>query len=289
MVRLVRALGALEMVLAHRDPGKAPQLPRPLGGLGFQWVPACGDDAEVRIAAALASIAPTGSAGPLRSYLAPLDPRDPHRYAPAPRALAWTGTDLADRLASVLQRRLLDVRTHAPDESSRRRNPTWGSRHATLDEVATFLTPGLLDDSAIEELLFGFSWVKHARDPSPAHSRHTSSPLPRAYALLKLLFLADDIPRPEGRIRLTPDPAIVPRLRTGRVTEAVDIARRQLAAIGLRPRRVVDDHMVNATLGRRLAAALLIPVAQTSALLEDALLPNAKNATDDHEEKTNAR
>lgn len=43
MVRLVRAIGALERVLAKRDPSKEPKLPRPLGGLGPEWIAACGN------------------------------------------------------------------------------------------------------------------------------------------------------------------------------------------------------------------------------------------------------
>lgn len=274
MNHLVRAVGALEMTLARRDPGKEPRLPRPLGGLSSEWIEACGDAVEVRLAAALASIGPTGGARPFRAYLAPLNSDDPSRYAPAARTLPWAGGDVADRLGNVLHRRLLDVRAQSSDAAAvRGRNPTWGCRRASLDDVAAFLEPDLVDDRALEELMFGFTWMKHSISAAPPHSPRTSPPLPRSCALLKLLFLPNGVPRGEERVHLAPDVAIVPLLRAGRIADAVDIACRQLFAKGLRPRRVVDDRTVDSVLGRRLAAALLIPVAQTEALLSRALLP----------------
>lgn len=278
MTRLVRSMGALEMTLARRDPAKDPQLYRPLGGLGHEWVEACGDNVEVRIAAALAAIAPTGGAGPMRAYLAPLDRKDPDRYAPASRPLTWAGVDLADRLGNVLQRRLLDVSNQANGAKTRSQSPTWGIRRASLDDVAAFLDPEAVDDRAIEELLFGFTWV---RSPGTEISRKfpaANGPLPRGYSLLKLLFLPGGISRAgEEPVHLVPEPAIVSLLRAGRVTDAVALACRQLRAKGLLPRRVVDDGIVDPAWGRRLAAALLIPVMQIRPLVDHALLPPTDN------------
>jgi CRISPR-associated protein Csx17 len=273
MTRVIRAIGALEMNIARRDPSKDPRLPRPLGGLGSEWVEACGHEVEVRLAAALASIEPTGGAGPFRSYVAPLSPHEPNRYAPSTRTLVWSGIDVADRIANVLHRRLLDVRSRSSDEAARGRNPTWGARRVSLDDVAMFLAPGLVDDRALEELMFGFTWVKHSRSVARQNASVSSPPLPRSYALLKLLFLPHAIARGREPIRLVPDPAIVPLLRGGSITEAVEIARRQLAAKGLRPRRVVENGPSDSSFGRRLAAALLFPVSQITALEDRALLP----------------
>lgn len=291
MIRLVRSIGVLEMVIARRDPGKDPKLYRPLGGLGSEWVEACGDGVEVRIAAALAAVARTGGAGPMRAYLASLNPNDLGRYAPTSRPLVWAGGDFADRLGNVLQRRLLDVSKQSDDDVARRRNPTWGVRQAGLDDVATFLSSDIVDDRAIEELLFGFTWVKPPRVWVSRRSPSASPPLPRCYALLKLLFLPGGVPRAQERVHLVPDTAIIPLLRAGRVTNAVELARRQLVAKGLLPRRVIDDGIVDVTLGRRLAAALLIPVMETRWLVNHALLPLAETAVDNDEKQeiTNVR
>lgn len=270
---LVRAIGALEMTLARRDPGKEPRLPRPLGGLSVEWIDACGDSVEVRIAAALSSVGSTRGVAPIRSYLAPLDPNDPRKYAPAARASVWTGIDVAERLANVLRRRVLDARARASDEPESERNPTSGSRRATLGDIALFLAPELVDDTAIEELLFGFTWVK--REPLPIRPfNREAPPLPRDYALLKLVFLPEGIPRGSDKVTITADSAILALLQAGRVGDAVEKTGSLLRAKGLRPRRVFDTNApVDARVGRRLAAALLIPVTRSDALADAALLP----------------
>lgn len=268
MLRLVRAIGALEIVLSRRDPGKEPKLPRLLGGLGAEWVDACGESIEVNIAAALASISATGSAGSIRSYLAPTDLQNPTWYAPSPRTIAWSGLDLSDRLANVLQKRLLDIRAKGPGKQ----NPTWGARTASLNEVSIFLSPGALDEKALEELFFGFAWVQH--QTRTGRIKIESPPLPRSYALLKLLFLSGGVSRRSEKVYLTPDASIVPLLRAGRISDAVAKASSQLRARKFQPRRVTEVYSDNdAVMGRRLAASLLIPVLQTEELLKIALLP----------------
>lgn len=277
--RLVRALGALEQSLARRDPSKAPALPRPLGGLGAEWVDACGDAPEVRLAAAVASLARTGAAGPFRTYVAPLAPDKDWEYAPASRTLAWSGATLAQRLASVLHRRLFDARLRTSGGARGERNPTWGPRQVGLAEIGDFLEPGLLDEQLLEELIFGFTWVKHERAAAAKRSAPGASPVPRQYALLKLLFLPDGIPIGGERLAVAPDPSIVPLLTAGRVDDAIALARRQLSAKDLRPRRLPEWGVHDAAFGTRLAAALLFPMFQTDALVRDALLPNTEEPT----------
>jgi len=277
MTRLVRAVGALEMALARRDPGKEPRLPRPLGGLGVNWIDACGDSVEVRIAAALSSIAPAGGAGPVRSYLAPLDPGKPWKYAAAARSLPWAGVDIAERLANVLRRRVLDVRARGAGERTADRNPTWGVRRATLGDLALFLAPDLIDDTALEELFFGFTWVKQDAMRIRPLSRE-APPLPRDYALLKLLFLPNGIPQGTEHLAIAADGTILSLLHAGRIADAVTRASSVLRAKGLRPRRVVDPRApLDPKRGQRLAAALLIPLAQPEVLVEVALRPADDN------------
>lgn len=271
VTRLVRKLGALEMVLARRDPGKAPQLLRPLGGLGPEWVGACEDTTEVRIAAALASIRKTGGVGPIRCYLAPLDPKQPRKYAAAFRATAWAGMTTADRLASVLSRRVLDA-----ERTGSKRAPTFGTRTVAGDDVAAFLSEGLVDDRAIEELLFGFTWVSHDDAGRARMDGPPGPPLPRTYATMRLLFAPAGVPFGGERIEIAPDSAILGLLRAGRVGDAVERARHRLRAAGFRPRRVTSESPSNPELGRRLAAALLIPICESQALAGTVLLPDAR-------------
>jgi CRISPR-associated protein Csx17 len=278
MCTLVRAIGALELVLSRRDPGKEPALGQPLGGLSPAWIAACGDSTEVRLAAAIASLSATGAVLPMRAYLSPLDPRNVLRYAPAARAIAYVGVDVYDRLGSVLARRLLDARRTSGDVQA---NPTWGAVTAELDDVARLIA-GEVDERALEELLFGFSWVRHA--PSERDRRTGDAgapPIPTDYALLRLLFLATRLETPDGRRVVVPDSSIVPLLRGGRVADALEVARRQLVSCGLRPRTVAASSD-GAPHGRRLAAALLVPVAATDALLSRALVPLATDLDSTH-------
>jgi len=289
IARLVRAIGGLEKILARRDPGKEPQLPRPLGGLGTEWVEACGEAVEIRLAAAIASVGPTGGAGPFRTYVAPIEAEKMRRYAPAARALAWQGMDTADRLASVLERRMLDVRMRAREGQAAGRNPTWGSRVATLDDVAAFLAPGAIDDEMLEDLIFGFTWVDQTKSDQRAHQVRAEAPLPRDYALLKLLFLPRGIPRGDEYIRLVPHASILSLLRVGRISDAVTKASAQLTTKGFHARRVVEDGVIDTARGRRLAAALLIPVGQATSLVARALRPDMQTDNDEHEEMIDDR
>lgn len=286
MVRLVRALGALERLLAKRDPSKKPQLPRPPGGLGPDWVTACGDSTEVRLAAAIAGLAATGAAGPFRSYVAPVDPRQDWKYLATSRSEAWFGASLPKRLASVLARRLLDAAKGSGRDSSR--NPTWGPWQVSLDDVGDFLEPGALDEAALDDLIYGFTWIRH-RDAEGVwrRPRNPSPPVPREYSLLKLLFLPAGLERGAERVTLTPPSELVPLLLASRVDDAVAAGARVLAARGLRPRRLLPRGVVDADFGARLAAALLIPMFQVDRLAADALLPTP-DATTAKEEMTDA-
>ncbi len=79
---LVAAIGKLERLIAQRGGGGSPKLSGPISGLSPRWIVAADDGStEVRIAAALASIRSTGDVGPIRSNLAPVDPRKPWMWA----------------------------------------------------------------------------------------------------------------------------------------------------------------------------------------------------------------
>jgi CRISPR-associated protein Csx17 len=260
---VVAAIGRLERLLAQRDPTKEPRLRAPLLGLKPSWIVGADDGTvEVRIAAALASIGATGEVGRLRANLAPVDPRKPWAWAQGGNQMAWTGGSIAARMASVVRRRLLDAKRFLCEA-----NPLWSDLELVPEEVAAFID-GAVDEGLLEDLLFGFTWIRwddraavcearaelRARWASPVEPRT----IQRSYALLKLLFLPAPPPtRRADRVQIHSEPAIVPLLCAGRVGDACRIAQRRLHASGVTP---VRADFTNSENGPRLAAALLIPV-----------------------------
>ena len=151
-----------------------------------------------------------------------------------------------------------------------------------------------MDDERLEELLWGLMLVDHRAERVELQPLNFSAaPLPRAYALLKLLFLPAPVVLDrnanghvqsvafarEGQDGLTikPEPQIVSLLQSGRpksVGEACRIAARRLRASGITPlphrtsggsSRDADwEEASNGLDGRRLAAALLFPLASRS-------------------------
>ncbi len=260
----------------------------PLAALSTDWIAAANDGSpEFQLALALAGIFdPEFKVGPLRANLEPVDwARRPLTWTDRDRRVVWTAADLAANLSAVLRRRLMDagrLGVHRPPLASR--------RTASLSSIAAFLAADSggqrLDEERLEELLWGLVLIDHRQAYPPLSFAQVSAPpLPRAYALLKLLFLPWSIEASQNAsgvtrlrsiresnsgLRLAPDPEILPLLVAGRVGEACQLAARRLRAAGLRPlpyrtaggeNRDKDWEEVARTLdGRRLAAALLFPV-----------------------------
>lgn len=158
-----------------------------------------------------------------------------------------------------------------------------------LEVVVKFLA-GELDDRRIADLIWGLMLIDDQGNRSQDRQGTDDVSVPRAYALLKLLFL----PRPlviertadrkvfarllrnneQGGIAIRPEPSILSLLRTGRLGEACVITMRRLRASGLAPmpnpirgRRMRDhdwrelDRIGDSGIDpQRLAAALLIPI-----------------------------
>ena len=170
----------------------------------------------------------------------------------------WGAGTLTDNLAAVLHRRSIDARAASAS------HPALASRrYASLVAIDAFLR-GETDDERLEALLRGLALLNWSRRSAwfPRTSDWVPPTLPRAYALLKLLFL------PDGKLKrhaltdavtIRHEPAIVPLLRAGRVPEALDIADRRLRICGLMP--FTCQFHVSQDVGVRLAASLLIPIA----------------------------
>ncbi|RYD51668.1 MAG: type I-U CRISPR-associated protein Csx17, partial [Verrucomicrobiaceae bacterium] len=283
---ILLALGAAEQAIASA-PGfreKAKGL-RPLAALSADWVEAADDSTrEFELALAVAGIRDrTYRIGPLRTNLEPVAvERERTIWAEKNRAVVWNSADLSTNFSAVLSRRVMDAQ-HAGDDS----HPLFSRHRVSLDTVATYLAREL-DDERIAELTWGLI-LCDTKEAEPANAGNRASrddmplelPLPRAWPLLKLLFL--DLPknRPpsspvspelfEKLCHIRPDPAILAQLRAGDVPSACRIAVRRLRAAGLQPLPTArsgershddawDDTRCNHATAWRIAAALLFPL-----------------------------
>jgi CRISPR-associated protein Csx17 len=276
------ALGAAEQAIAGA-PGfreKAKGL-RPLANLSPEWISAADDGTrEFELALALSSIRDTvKKVFPLRANLEPIA-IDWERvtWAEKDRAVVWNAADLSTNLAAILSRRVMDGLRAGNDS-----RPLASARRVSLESVAAFLASDL-DDERIADLTWGLILCNTAdAERLQPHGKASADlpAMPRAFALLKLLFL--DLPK-KGYIasalpselfeklrRLRPEPAILAQLRVGDVPEACRIAARRLRAVGFQPlphrrsgarSRAEDwtDTTCDPAAGRRIAAALLFPV-----------------------------
>jgi CRISPR-associated protein Csx17 len=302
------ALGAVERELSTAERFRDEKKLRPLAGLSPAWAEAANDGSvEFIVALALASIrGQEEKIGPLRANLEPVDWKKHCRgWAEKDRAVVWNAAELVTNLANVLQRRLMD------DGRVGCKFLPLASRVAVpLEGIAAFLA-GDLDDERIADLIWGLMLIDERGNRSRDRQGTNDVLLPRAYALLKLLFL----PRPlgiepstsgrmfarllrdneQGGIVIRPEPSILSLLCNGRLGEACVISMRRLRASGLDPmpkpihgRRVRDadwrelDRIGSSSIEpRRLAAALLIPIREDAVNRLIALVIRSDDMQDD--------
>jgi CRISPR-associated protein Csx17 len=266
------SLGEAEAELARGQRFREEHSLRPLAGLLERWARECDDGTpEFELAAALASITDEGKRGAIRENLEPVEIESANAHWAADDAGAVWGTNsLEDNLAAVLQRRSIEARAGGlshPAISGR-----WA---ASLSAVDIFLREET-DDERLEGLLRGLMLIDWRDTPPGAARADASLPpgLPRAYALLKLLFLPGGQLRRRRQTEITDikhEPSVIPLLRAGRVGDALDTALRRLRSSGLTP--YTHQFHVSEKDGARLAAALLIPISERSTeLLAEAVL-----------------
>lgn len=274
------ALGQAERELMRDGSWAAKNTVPQLAGLSAAWAMAADDrTAEFELALALAGVHDSESKlGPLRANLEPV-------RTDRERAVVWSRADLAGNMAAVLARRLMDG-----DRAGCKRPPLDSRAAASLDVIAAFIAAEV-DDSRVADLLWGLMLVDGLW-PTTRRAANTAvqaPPLPRAYALLKLLFLPHPLTRDrksdgtarwryarhaERGIEVRPEPRILPLLLAGRLPEACEIAMRRLHASGLTPMphyiawgsqaRSVWSAAGGVASGDRLAASLLVPIASSS-------------------------
>ena len=276
------ALGQAERELAVMD-GKVGQDNKvePLSGLSPEWLKAANDGSiEFELALALATIwDPERKIGPLRSNLETvtwfkhLDWKGYTTWAARQKSVVWTSADLIANLVEVLERRMLDG-----SRSNCENVPLAGRHKASLNAISAFIAGGMeplnkVDDARIEELLWGMVLIDHTKPCQKLqYNGSEAPPTPRAYALLKLLFLSDEIETKTGKVRIKPEARVLSLLRAGRADEACTIAARRLRISKVIPMphgRITprDGDWGEATEcidPRRLAAALLFPINKDS-------------------------
>lgn len=288
--QILIALGQAERELTIAERFRDEKRLKPLAGLSLDWIKASDDRSqESQLARALASLDDAeGKIGPLRANLEAVDWKKRCRaWAEKDRSVVWNAGDLATNLANVLQRRLMDGQRTGCTVL-----PLASHAMASLDTIAAFLD-GDLDDQRVEDLLWGLMLIEQKRGlisgQSERREENTDRPIPRTYALLKLLFLSRPLvgESSQGKIRwrlahegevgivIRPEPRILPLLRAGRIGEACSIAVQRLRVSGLSPLpailpdgRTRDDvwseFRDNPRQVQRLAASLLIPIDSSS-------------------------
>ncbi|WP_280554638.1 type I-U CRISPR-associated protein Csx17 [Halomonas sp. 25-S5] len=266
--RILVCLGEIQRYLARSPSARENCGPVPL--LRENWVTTAlaGDDsAELRIAIALAGLhgrrqSRTGATQyllPLADHLAPSQQDGRRRWWVEGQShrVVWGNTDLERNLLAVLQRRLLIAAKEELDDK-----PLFGNTAAPLDAVAAWLGDGL-NSGRIASLVAGLALARIPRVTDWA--KDTPRPIPATFTVLKPFFCTNaQLLRtgllPEGSQLGIPS-ELVRRLETGRISAAIELALRRLRiagiATGLR-------HLEPGGLsGRRLLAALLVPISDT--------------------------
>lgn len=278
------ALGDAVTYLA-RSP-KAREAIRSLPYLDKDWVQAADDESdEFRLAAAIAGLGAasrnyatepqseqtdhsqdnsarnvTNAAPRLLVHIAPVDDNRYQHWAKVPpRRVVWGEGTLVDNLIRVIRRRLLDA-----ERAGAAVKPLDGVPGADLAAIAAFLA-GITDDTRIEALVRGLALVRKNWLPW-RRSSSSALPVPAAYAALKPLFMPESVLRVERPLSIEarlPLPAtLLGQLLSGRTDEAIRQAQSRARIAGL-GRSFAGLGASNLD-GRRLAAALLIPI-QTGA------------------------
>lgn len=292
IIKIVSAIGQLEKLVSLSANSAEPIIQKPVSGLSPRWIKFADDGSlEVRIAAAIASIGSTGGVGSIRANISLVDPAKETKnlqrvkgqqsgtqqakqqtakenknlqWVKGRGQFAWEGNSLYAKLSSVLVRRMMDA-----ERLGVKQNPLWGAIRLSVEDINAFIE-GQIDESLVEDLIFGFSWINWNKKGDVAELNKSlfengkrwnnpvkSGVISRPYALLKLLFLPDDIPKGGTKISLKPEPSIIPLLRAGRIKDACTIADRRLRTQNFVP---VTTSFYDGDNGLRISAALLIPV-----------------------------
>ncbi|MDP8244757.1 MAG: type I-U CRISPR-associated protein Csx17 [Candidatus Hinthialibacter antarcticus] len=285
LIKLLICLGAAQQQLGVTmgKVGQSLKTVSPLSGLSGGWLDVLNPQStETRLALSIAGIWDASKElGSIRTNMEHVELTGFWKWSDVkhPRVV-WSSSRLTQNLAAVLARRMMDGNKKSCDAL-----PIHSRFPAGLNMISAFLA-NETDDEQIDDLLWGFIGIdfRQAKPLPPCDAE--APPLPRAYALLKLLFLPGDIVfdttskqwrfakdnKPGVAIR--PEPRILPLLRAGRLGEACRIAYGRLVSSGFQPLPGPDatrrwrEHewdsefqaYENPMLAERIAAALILPI-----------------------------
>lgn len=268
LLEVLLAASHAELTLARRPSLRMPGFLSPLGGLSLRWVRSCDDGTtEFELAAALASLRSSGEAEesrPLRTHLEPVTRVGrTWRWAEGlPHDVVWTGRDVVRDLGAVLVRRLIGADREGTDPGLE------GHVHASPWSVAALLE-GEIEAARLGHLIESLAlieWDDARKEPVLVRERQgLRSSFPDAYAVIKLALLGRPIRSGGDEVKVRPDLTTLGLLQAGQVWEATLRAARRLRASGLDLKgfsrlRQPSPVAPNPALGRRLLAALLLPV-----------------------------
>lgn len=270
LMEVLKATSHAELTLARRPRVRAQGTPRPLTWLSPRWVAALDDGSvEFELAAAVASLRPAERGpGHFRRHLEPVVLRGERwewadvlpQEAVGPHEVVWSGRDVLSDMAAVLERRLADAAREGVGP------PLDGWVRAHPYAVAA-LVEGEVDLERLARLSEALSlvdWSGVDREPA-AQSVPGTPAVPLSYAVLKLALLGRPLRVGELTVEVRPDQTTLGLLRAGDVWGATVRAARRLRAAGLSVREILPGGAPapvrpDPDLGRRLLAALLVPV-----------------------------
>jgi CRISPR-associated protein Csx17 len=259
---VLSSIGKFEKLIARRDLDKDPKLSKPIIALSPKWLTMANDGSiEFRIAVAAASIIKTEGVGAIRANLEPVNPENSSEWKSDKNQVAWIGKSLYEKMSNVLIKRMMDA-----DRLSLQNNPLSSLIKLDINDIAYFINESI-DEEMVENLIFGLTWINWNSTEKDKqilklmdqwNKKTTSIPIPRSWALLKLLFLPEPLYVSNGKeIEIKYEPSILPLLASGRINEACKIAKRRLYICDLNP---INIEYPNDKNGLRIAAALLLPI-----------------------------
>lgn len=288
LIAVLTALAELEATVGVATTFRQKRASRPVQPLSAEaWLPHLDDGtAEFRLAASLASLRDRyvrreltqveQTATMLGTLLRPVR-LDPRRFR-----LVWTGTapaapglgsrPIVDVLLDAHRERVLAALAMRRERAERQgpglRSAFDEGRWVSADDAAQFAAD-VLDDDQIASLLQGLlllDWRSFPKLPDVDRRDAAAFVPPPAWALLVPFFLGRAIEFEGGvKIVLDPEASWVALLGAGRVAEVVSRALIRLRVARLEP-LIVDTQAVGRTIdGKRLAAALLLPLAPMGA------------------------
>ena len=247
----------------------------PIPRLSHRWLEVVSDGTagpEFRLACSLAfqhgRLVSRGAFEPIRSHWIPLDgsffakSEGGLRIGPDQAAV---GQDLQRACTAVVQRRLI-ARSRGAEQNVVPLRLSCNSLGAPLVDLEAFLGHQVDDGRilAIARGLMAIDVLRQQQERSGDERSNQPGPLGglATFGLLRLAIPTGALVVANSPVEVRCNPTIFHRLRSGDLSGAIDIARRQLSVAGLRPR--IRVAVGSARYARRLAAAMAFGLSRST-------------------------